>query len=125
MPDLTRYYAPQDVKRWSLISLGIGGLGTLVVIGATLVSKDVEQALRSWLLGFIFWAGIGIGCLGILQLQYLTGGAWGVVSRRVLEAAARTLPLLVLLFIPLALGVATRTVYNWTHLDPNEHVMQQ
>ena len=69
-----------------------------------------EQALRSWLLGFVFWAGIGIGCLGILMTQYLTGGAWGVISRRILEAGTRTLPILVLLFIPLALGVYFRDV---------------
>ena len=39
------------------------------------------------------------------MLQYLTGGQWGVVIRRPLEAATRTLPLLVLLFIPLAFGM--------------------
>src|SRR5205823_14409165 len=63
--------------------------------------------------------------IGVLMLQYLTGGAWGVVIRRVLEAGTRTLPLIVLLFIPLAIGVYTRTFYEWTHLPLTDHVMEQ
>jgi hypothetical protein len=122
----TQFYAPENVKRWSVIALGIGGIGSLIVLGAALFAPDMrEQALRSWLLGFVFWSGIGIGCLGILLTQYLTGGAWGVVSRRVLEASMRTLPIIVLLFIPLALGVWSGSVYTWTHLPPTEHTMVQ
>ena len=75
-----------------------------------------EQGLRSWLLGFIFWAGIAIGGLGILMLQYLTGGAWGVVIRRICEAASRTLPLLFVIFIPLAIGVYTHAFMEFTHV---------
>jgi hypothetical protein len=125
MANVSNYHAPEDVKRWRSIALGIGGIGSLVVLGAALVVPGLrEQALRSWLLGFIFWGGIGIGSIGILLLQYLTGGAWGVVSRRVLEAGARTLPVIFVLFIPLAIGVATASVYNWTHLSPDEYIVQ-
>ena len=126
MTNLTQYYAPENVRRWRLPALGIGGVGSLVILGIALVIPDLrEQALRSWLVGFIVWTGISVGCLGLLLLQYLTGGAWGVVSRRVLEAGARTLPIVVVLFIPLAVGVATRSVYNWTHLTMDDHVMVQ
>ena len=58
------------------------------------------------------------------MLQYLTGGAWGVVIRRTLEAATRTLPLIILMFVPLAIGVWTRSFYEWTHLPPTDHVME-
>jgi NADH:ubiquinone oxidoreductase subunit 6 (subunit J) len=125
MPDLSRFYAPEDVKRWRSLSLGIGGILSIVILGAALISPDLrEQALRSWLLGFVFWGGIGIGCIGVLLLQYLTGGAWGVVSRRILEAGARTLPVIFILFIPLAIGVATASVFSWTHMPADDHVMQ-
>src|SRR3954462_14182078 len=123
MQALDRFHAPEIVNRWRTLALGAGGIGVLVwALGAYL---EPEQALRSWLLGFIFWGGIGIGSLGLLMLQYLTGGAWGVVIRRILEAGTRTLPMIVLLFIPLAIGVYTRNIYDWTHLPFTDHVMQQ
>src|SRR4029079_13331758 len=123
MSDRGDFYAPDDVKRWRTLALGIGGIG--LIIWAVGVYFNSEQALRSWILGYIFWSGIGIGCLGVLLMGYLTGGAWAVVTRRTLEAGARTLPIIILLFIPLALGVASGKVYTWTHMSPTEHVMEQ
>lgn len=49
------------------------------------------------------------------MMQYLTGGAWGVVTRRPTEAGAWTLLLWALLLIPLALGVTH--LYQWSHAD--------
>ena len=117
------FYAPDDVNRWRTLALGVGGIGLIIwLIG---VYFNSEQALRSWILGYVFWSGIGIGCLGVLLMSYLTGGAWAVVSRRTLEAGARTLPIIVVLFIPLALGVAGGKVFTWTHFPPTEHTMIQ
>ncbi len=125
MADLSKYYAPSDLGRFRMPALGIGGIASIIVLVVALISPEMrEQAMRSWLLGFIFWGGIGIGCLGILLLQYLTGGAWGVITRRILEAGARTLPIVFVLWIPLAVGVMTHSVYEWTHMSPTEHVMQ-
>lgn len=122
MQALDRFRAPDVVNRWRTLALGAGGVGVLVwALGAYL---EPEQALRSWLLGFIFWGGIGLGSLGVLMLQYLTGGAWGVVIRRILEAGSRTLPIIILLFIPLAIGVGTKSVYEWTHLPATDPIMQ-
>jgi hypothetical protein len=123
MENVDRYQAPAVIARWRTVALGIGGIALLLwAVGAYF---DTEQALRSWLLGYIFWGGIAIGSIGVLMLQYLTGGAWGVVIRRPLEAATRTLPLVALMFIPLAIGVWTRTVYEWTHVPFTDHVMAQ
>lgn len=108
------YFAPKEVASWQNIALGIGGIATIIILGAALIFEDSrEHALRGWLLGFIFWGGLCFGSIGILLLQYLTGGAWGVVIRRVCEAASRTLLGVFLLFIPIALGVTQ--MYEWTH----------
>src|SRR6476661_26651 len=115
--------APEFLGRWGTVSLGIGGLALIAWLAGTYMNP--EQGLRSWLLGFIFWGGLAIGSLGILMLQYLTGGAWGVVIRRSCEAAARTMPLVLLFFIPLAIGVYKGLLYEWTHLPPTDHVMIQ
>ena len=109
------FQAPTDlVNRWRTLALGVGGIFTIIWAVGTFF--NVEQGLRSWLLGFIFWGGIGIGSLGILLLQYLTGGAWGVVIRRFVEAGSRTIfPILFVLFLPILIGVSS--LYEWTHLN--------
>ena len=57
--------------------------------------------------------GLGLGPLAWLLLQYLTGGAWGMVIRRPCEAAARTMPLVALMFLPIAIGIPN--LYDWSH----------
>ncbi len=122
MAKIDSYQAPAEISRLRPLALGIGGIALIVwAVGAYFNS---EQALRSWLLGFVFWGGIGIGSIGVLMLQYLTGGAWGVVIRRFVEAGSRTLPLLVILFIPLAIGVYTHRIYEWTHAAPTDHIIE-
>jgi hypothetical protein len=74
---------------------------------------------RSYLIVFLFWLGFALGPIGILGLQYVTGGRWGVVIRRPLEAAAATLPLMAVLFVPLALGL--HEIYEWTNQDIVAH----
>lgn len=114
----TNFDAPvADISRWRNISLGIGGIGSIIIlVVALLFPEQREDALRAWLLGFIFWGGIGIGGLGVLLLQYLTGGAWGIAIRRIAEAASRTLPIIFVLFLPVMFGMTY--IYEWTHLLP-------
>jgi hypothetical protein len=120
MASAEEYRAPKDIDRLRTIALGAGGIGLIAwLIG---LYFDPEQALRSWLLAFIFWSGLCFGSIAILMLQYLTGGAWGVMIRRVAEACTRTFPLVFVFFLPLAFGV-TR-LYEWTHLPADDHVIQ-
>ena len=65
-----------------------------------------EQFFQSYLLGYVLILGITLGSLAILMLQHLTGGAWGLVIRRVLEAVVGTMPVLVGLFLPLLGGLS-------------------
>src|SRR5215472_10125734 len=60
--------------------------------------------------------GLSLGSMAFLMLWYLTGGRWGITARRIVEAAMRTLPLMAVLFIPLAVGA--RWLYDWA--DPNK-----
>ncbi len=70
-----------------------------------------EQFFRSYLFAYVYWVGIATGSLAILMLHHLSGGAWGVMIRRLLEAATRTLPLAALLFLPVAMGMGH--LYEW------------
>jgi hypothetical protein len=94
---------------------GIAGLLALALAAAAAVAGGADQFFRSYLLGFVFWNGIGLGCLAVLMLQFVTGGAWGIAIRRLLESATRTLPLTAIAFLPLALGLSR--LYEWSHAD--------
>jgi hypothetical protein len=96
----------ERVPRWSL---GIGLAALLpCVIGAFF---SPEQFFRSYLSAYLFILGMGLGCLVILMISHVTGGAWGFVIRRFLEAGARTLPLLALLIIPIGCGLTF--LFHW------------
>ncbi len=113
--------APEEVDRFRQRALIVGIVGlALCGLGAFF---NPANFFRSYLVGFMFWVGIALGSLAILMVQHMSGGAWGLVIRRVLESATRTFPLLVLLFIPLALGV--HAIYIWAdpaHMDGNPHL---
>lgn len=105
------YNPPADLGRVSTRALIVGVFFTLLLIVGAFI--DRQQFFRSYLIGFIFWIGITLGSLALLMLQHLTGGAWALVIRRVLEASTRTLPLMIILFIPIVIGV--RQIYPWTN----------
>ena len=111
--------APQDIARdiRPLRSVALAaaavGLGLLAVGLLFLVDGDKQQAFfRSYLWAVVFWLGIPLGSLGLLMLQHLTGGRWGLVTRRLLEAGTRMLPAMLVLFVPvLIFGMAD--IYDW------------
>ena len=72
---------------------------------------DLEQFFRSYLFGFLFWAGIALGSMALVMLHNLTGGGWGLIIRRCLESAMRTMPLVALLAVPILLGLPH--LYIW------------
>jgi hypothetical protein len=96
--------------QWYALLTGAVGL-LLCLLGVYL---DARQFFRSYLVVYLFWLSIPLGCLAILMIHHLVGGAWGAVIRRVLEAATRTLPLFLVLFVPLWLGA--QDLYVWA--DP-------
>jgi uncharacterized membrane protein len=99
-----------DVKnlRYALIvgvvAAAIAILG-LFTVGAT-------QFFRSYLFAFLFWLGISLGSLTMAMLHYLVGGRWGILIRQTSEAAAKSIWVNALLFIPIVIGM--RYLYPWT-----------
>lgn len=102
---------PLDLNQVRKVALIAGVAGAALCGLGALV--DQAQFFRSYLVAFCFVLGLAAGSLPVLMLQHLTGGGWGLVLRRPLEAALRTLPLLAVFFIPVALGVYN--LYPWTH----------
>lgn len=87
----------------------VGGLGVAVSLVGLFV--DRPQFFQSYLVSWLFWIALTLGCLGIMMIHYLSRGAWGLMIRRILEAATRTLPVLAILFVPILLGL--EELYVW------------
>src|SRR5216683_1542751 len=110
------YKAPESVDRLRQRALIAGVIG--VVICAVGAVKSPGQFFPSYLLAFMFVLGLSLGSLGLLMLQHLTGGDWGIMIRRPLESATRTLAVVAVLFIPILFGM--KYLYSaWLNAPPN------
>ena len=79
---------------------------------------------RAYLFAYVFFTGLSLGCLAVVMLHHSTGGAWGIPIRRMLESGTRTLPLIAVLFIPIALGM--KHLYPWARPEEvaKDHLLQ-
>jgi len=101
-------------------SLLIGGVGALLALVGFFVSG--ETFMTSYLIAYIFWISLTLGSLGVLMVHHLSGGAWGMAGRRIWEAGTRTLPLMALLFLPIAFNLDT--LYAWARPEAaDDHIL--
>ncbi len=108
MNDVGRIQPVLDRLQKTFLRIGLAAL-VLCAVGAALNSKRFFEA---YLMAYVFWLGIALGCQAILMIHHLAGGRWGFAVRRLLEAASGTLPLLTVLFIPCLFGM--HSLYIWT-----------
>jgi hypothetical protein len=104
------YQAPETLpglRQFGMILIALG----LVLTGVGFAMSGLERFYQAYLVAYTFWAGLVLGSLALLMVQHLSGGAWGIVLRRPLEAAVRTLPIMAVLFIPIAIGMPS--IYEW------------
>lgn len=106
-------FNPPPTNTFRNRALIAGGVLLLVLVATAFL--DSHQFFQAYLVGWTFWTGIAVGSLALLMLQHMTGGGWGFVIRRVLEASTRTLPVMALLFLPVILGA--HSIYEWTHQE--------
>ena len=118
-PTTLPYPAPPALARIQRRSLVIGIVFLAVAAIAAVLQHSPAQFFRSYLLGYVWWTGISLGCLAVLMMQHLAGGLWGFVIRRPLESAARIFPLLALMFVPLFFGIPH--LYVWDHREIVQH----
>ena len=108
--DLMAPPVAQNIQQRSLVIGVIGAVAS--VVGAFLAPESFYSA---YLTGFMFWLGLSLGCMAILMLYHLVGGAWGTVIRRTLESGMMTLPMMFVLFIPILLNLPR--LYFWARPD--------
>ncbi len=113
---------PDDELRGRLdriqgLALAVGAAGLVACAAARLLWPGAF--FHGYLVGYVFWVGISLGCLGLTMLHHLVGGGWGLPIRRPMESAGITLLPLAILFLPIALGLPH--LYEWARPDAVEH----
>ncbi|HEY0511964.1 MAG TPA: hypothetical protein VGH73_08670 [Thermoanaerobaculia bacterium] len=108
-PASPAFAAPAAVDRLQTLGLIVGVVGLVLSAIGFFLSPD--YFFRGYLVGWVYWTGISLGCMAIAMVGHLSGGDWAVVIRRVLEAASRVLPWMLLSSIPLLFGM--RNLYSW------------
>ena len=101
--------APPVAQSMQQRSLVIGVIAAIVSVAGVFLAPG--SFYSAYLIGFMFWLGLSLGCMAILMLYHLVGGAWGTVIRRILESGMMTLPLMFVLFIPILLNLPK--LYFW------------
>ncbi|MEX0776894.1 MAG: hypothetical protein WD042_14410 [Phycisphaeraceae bacterium] len=103
------------VRSLAVLAAAIGVAG--LVAGAVF---DMQVFYQSYLIAFMYWLGLPLGACGLMMIHRMSGGEWGRAIAGVCEASARTMPLFILLFVPLIF--ATTVIYPWTQLDSAGHM---
>jgi hypothetical protein len=116
---------PAFVRKAAVLMLLVGGIGFvvsgLINLGTSLADgSGVRDFFMAYLCGFVFWASLPFGAVGLLLIGYLTQASWSVVLRRLFQASTRTVPVLAVLFVPVAVGLfvnPSNSPFWWTNPD--------
>ncbi len=101
--------APPVAEAIQTRSIFIGLVGALAAVAGAFLAP--ESFYSAYLEGYMFWLGLSLGCMAILMLHHLVGGAWSIVIRRILESGMMTLPMMFILFIPILMHLPR--LYFW------------
>jgi hypothetical protein len=107
--------APAFVDDWKKRALMIGLVFSVVAALLAVADGSIEHVARAWLLGLMLTFGWSVGGLALLMVQYLTGGKWGLLLRRPLEAMSRTLPLVFVYWLMIVIWM--KKLYLWAQVD--------
>jgi hypothetical protein len=108
--------APAFVDAWRDRALMIAGVFAVIAVILAFLGQAEDglgwdHLLRGWLLGLVLTFGFAVGGLALLMVQYCSGGKWGLLLRRPLEAMSRTLPLIVVYWLVVAIFM--KRLYLW------------
>jgi hypothetical protein len=107
--------APVFVDAWKMRALITGVVFSLIAAGLAFADRSINHVLRGWLLGLMLTFGWAVGGLALLMVQYVTGGKWGLLLRRPLEAMSRTLPLVFIYWLVIAFEM--KKLYLWARVQ--------
>ncbi|SDF71008.1 hypothetical protein [Terriglobus roseus] len=110
--------APPAVAAWKTRSLIVAVVG--LVLSGILGVLDFNHVARAYLQAWMLVFGLCGGGLCVLMLQYISGGKWGLVLRRPLEAMAATWWVVAALCLPFF--VFGKRLWLWAAYPTHEAV---
>ena len=112
--------APAFVDAWKTRAVIVALIFAVIAVALGFLDGhgfDADHVLRAWLLGLMLTFGWSVGGLALLMVQYVTGGKWGLLLRRPLEAMSRTLPVVFVYWLGIVLAVLFKKLYLWAQVD--------
>ncbi len=104
--------SPELLGVWRTRALIVCAAATILSLLFLLDGRNgANHLLRAYLMGYMICFGFAGGGLVMLMLQYVSGGKWGLLLRRPLEAMTRTFPLVAVMFLPI--GLLMKHLYLW------------
>lgn len=94
----------------------------LMVYWGMCYQANPERAVFSYLFAYLSALSIALGCMIFVILQHITRAGWSVLVRRVPEIAMVTMPLFVVLFLPIAFN--THYLFPWTHVGHLDEILE-
>lgn len=91
------------------------GLVGLAACAALAMVNGYASFFRSYFYGYLFCLAFPIASIGLLMINHMAPGTWGLIIRRPLEAGAATIVLMAILFLPVGLGL--KSLYPWAQAD--------
>jgi hypothetical protein len=125
-PDLAA--PPALIAAWRRRALTAGVVFSILAVILVIIAEVVEHdafshLIRSWLMGFMLCWGFALGGMALLMVQYLSGGKWGLLLRRPLEAMSRTLPVVFLMALPVLIFM--KKLYLWAKYTNSAEALRQ
>jgi hypothetical protein len=105
--------APEGVAGLRTKALVIGLLFTVLSLVFLFVPTGRGHLLRAYAMGYMTIFNFCGGALALLMVQYVSGGKWGLILRRPLEAMTRTFPLVAIGVVPLLITPLSKHLYQW------------
>jgi hypothetical protein len=105
---------PALVDGWKTRALTVGAIFSVIAAGLAFADGSIDHVMRSWVLGMMLTFGWCVGGLALLMVQYCSGGKWGLLLRRPLEAMSRTLPLV--FFYWCVVVIEMKKLYLWAQV---------
>ena len=106
--------APAFVDGWQTRALTVGVVFSVIAAGLAFADGSIDHVLRAWVLGLMLTFGFAVGGLALLMVQYCSGGKWGLLLRRPLEAMSRTLSLVFIYWLVVAFSL--KRLYLWAQV---------